>query len=192
MRKPDMTFLRVPAAALACAALCWLGPSRLEAMGGPAPAFPIDDLDSYTIVEGAISRLDLKQKPPVMEFLTESGEKLGLVIPPTAFITLNGKLIRADKLRRGQSGKLRWKTGPEGHRIVGTLELVPRERSKKDFLGTKMPKIPKPDLGRPSMPKIPNPSTTSSPVIRDLMPSPPQSPVRPVMPQTPANQETRR
>jgi hypothetical protein len=114
------------------------------------------------------------------------------MIPPTAFITLNGKLIRPDKLQRGQSGKLRWKTRPDGHRVVGTLELMPLERSKKDFLGVSMPKIPKPDLTRPNMPRIPSPSTTAAPVIREMMPTPSQAPARPIMPQAPSNQEIRR
>jgi hypothetical protein len=191
LRRFEGTPWRHTTAALLCGTLCSLGPSGAGAMGAPTPVFP-SDLSTYKVMEGAISRVDFTRKPPAIEFTNAQGEKYGLVVPPTAFITLNGKLVRANKLRRGQTGKVRWRV-ENGEQVVGTLELVPRAKSKIDLLKPEgMPKIPKPDLSRPNMPKIPSPTTTAAPVIRELMPTPPPAPSRPVMPPAPSTQELRR
>lgn len=90
-------------------------------------AGPTDDLSSYDAATGVITALNLRNKPPVIQFASEEGEVLILIIPKTALVSIHGQLVNVNRLRVGQRATLRW-TVKDDLRVVGTLDVLPGMR----------------------------------------------------------------
>ena len=156
-------------------------------------AVPTDDLSSYDAATGVITGLNFRNKLPIIQFTSEEGEALILVIPKTALLSIGGKLVGVNRLRVGQRGTLRW-TVKDNLRVVGALDLLPEEKPVHGSKELKMPAVPRPDLSRPvgapMQPPFARPAAL--PLLRESAPvsSPPPRPVIPVAPSL--NQELRR
>lgn len=164
--------------------LLWAGAPVLRASGDwlGTSTIPTDDLSSYTAESGMVTGLNLKNKPPVIQFTTEAGEVLVLVIPKTALVSIAGKLVNVNRLRVGQRAAMRWAIRDD-LRVVGMLEVLPEELPNiKPMKRPTMPTVPQANLIRPP---------ASAPLIREAAPvSPPPRPAVPSMPSL--NQEIRR
>ena len=153
-----------------------------------------DDLASYTLETGAITKLDLKSKPPLIQIRDSLGQLMVYVLPKDALVTIAGKPSKAGRLRPGQQVKLRW-ADKEGYRTIGTIEVLPKEKSSGNLLkGMGVPSVPHANLTRPPLPPPPpRPMQPAPMMIREPAPIQLPLPPRPVMPQAPAeNQEIRR
>ena len=159
--------------------------------GGPLST---DDLSSYTAVTGVITALNLRNKPPLIQFTSEAGEVLILLIPKTALISIGEKLVTANRLRVGQEAKLRW-TEKDGFRVVGSLNVIPKAKPETNFMqGMGIPAIPRPNLTRPvALPMPPQAIQPAAPILRESAPASSPPPPRPMMPAAPPlNQDLRR
>ena len=159
------------------------------------PAVSVDDLSSYTAVTGVITALNVNNKPPLVQFTTEAGEVLILLIPKTALISIGGKLVGVKRLRVKQRAKLRW-TVKDNFRVVGTLDVLPEEKSKPGSKELRLPAIPRPNLTRPLapplQPQLAQPAAI--PILREPAPVSSPPPPRPAIPSPPPtlNQDLRR
>ena len=155
-----------------------------------SPAVPADDLSTYTAETGVITGLNLKNKLPLIQFTTEAGEVLVLVIPKTAFLSINGKLVGVNRLQVGRRAAMRW-TVRNDLRVVGMLDVLPEEPiNTKPMKRPPLPTMPQPNLTRPIaaplQPQLSQP--TATPLLREPAPAP-----RPAVPSMPSlNQEIRR
>ena len=157
-----------------------------------------DDLSSYDAATGVITALNLRNKPPVIQFTPEEGEVLILIIPKTALVSIHGQLVDVNRLRVGQRATLRW-TVKDDLRVVGALDVLPEEQPEEqpiiDLKGLKLPTVPRPDLTRPfAAPLQPQRAQpVAAPILREPAPVSSPPPSRPVMPAVPPlNQEIRR
>lgn len=157
-----------------------------------------DDLSSYDAATGVITALNLRNKPPVIQFTPEEGEVLILIIPKTALVSIHGQLVNVNRLRVGQRATLRW-TVKDDLRVVGTLDVLPEEQPEEkaiiDLKGLKLPAVPRPNLTRPlAVPLQPQRAQpAAAPILREPAPVSSPPPSRPVMPAVPSlNQDLRR
>ena len=142
-----------------------------------APVSPVDP-STYDETPGVITGLRLDQKPPLIEFTTEKGEALALIIPKWALISVKGKLARLGYLKNGQRGILMW-TVLDDKRVVGSLDIIPPEPPKP------LPPVSK--IQRPAVPRL----DWAIPVQPVPAPAPAAAP-RPIMPVAPSTQDLRR
>ncbi len=182
-------------------ALLWTVAPLLHASGDWLTGGPVltdDDLSSYDAATGVITALNLRNKPPLIQFTSEEGEVLILVIPKAALVSINGKLINVKRLRVGQRATLRW-TVKDDLRVVGTLDVLPEEQPEEksiiDLKGLKLPAVPRPNLTRPLSvpPQLPMAQPAAVPFLRESAPVSSPLPPRPVIPVAPSlNQDLRR